>query len=127
MNSNEEEVTIPPGYYSIGEIITIINTITDTLFSITTKASSYGCIWIQTAHSIHFTNAPDILEILGLEERTVIQPASFYGSNVIEITRNRQVIQVYSSFLRSLDLKIANQNSILLITMVIDDPTTNYC
>ena len=44
MNSNDEEATIPPGYYSIGEIITIINTITDTLFSITTKASSYGCI-----------------------------------------------------------------------------------
>ena len=29
--------------------------------------------------------------------------------------------------MRSSDLNIANQNSNLLITMIIDDPTTNYC
>ena len=111
-NSNDEEVTIPPGYYSIGEIIAILNTMTDTTFSISTKASSYRCIWIQSPHTIDFTNAPDIREILGLEERMVILPASFYGSNVIDITRNRQVIQVYSSLVRSSDLKIANQTTI---------------
>ena len=43
------------------------------------------------------------------------------------ITRNRQVIQVYSSLVRSSDLKIANQNNNLLTTMIIDDLTTNYC
>ena len=48
-NLDDEERTIPPGYYSIGEIIAILNTITDdTTFSISTKASSYGCIWIQS-------------------------------------------------------------------------------
>ena len=99
----------------------------DTTFSISTKASSYGCIWIQSPYSIHFTNAPDIRKILGLEGRMVILPASFYGSNVIDITRNRQVIQVYSSLVRSSDLKIANQNNNLLTTMIIDDPTANYC
>ena len=57
----------------------------------------------------------------------VILPASFYGSNVIDITRNRQVIQVYSSLVRSSDMKIANRNNNLLTTMIIDDPTTNYC
>ena len=57
----------------------------------------------------------------------VILPASFYGSNVIDITRNRQVIQVYSSLVRSSNMKIANQNNNLLITMITDDPTTNYC
>ena len=51
----------------------------------------------------------------------------FYGSNVVDFTRNRQVIQVYSSLVRSSDLKIANQNNNLLTTMIIDDPTTNYC
>ena len=125
-NTNDEEVTIPPGYYTIGEIIAILNTMTNTTFSISTKASSYGCIWIQSPHTIDFTNAPDIREILGLEGRTIILPASFYGSNVIDITRNRQVIQVYSSLVRSSDLKIANQNNNLLTTMIIDDPTTDY-
>ena len=94
-NSNDEELTIPPGYYTIGLIIAILNTMTDTTFSISTKASSYGCIYIQSTHTINFTNAPDIREILGLEGQMVILPASFYGSNVIDITRNRQVIQVH--------------------------------
>ena len=71
-------------------------------------------------------NIPDIQEILGLEGFTVILPALFYGSNVIDITRNRQVIQVYSPFVRSYDLKIASQNTNLHTTMIIDDPTTNY-
>ena len=100
---------------------------TDTLFSISTNASSFGCIWIQSPHTIDFTDAPDIREILGLDGRTVILPAAFYGSNVIDITRNRQVIQVYSSLVRSSDLKIANQNNNLLTTIIFDDPTTNYC
>ena len=47
-NTNEEEVTIPPRYYTIGEIIAILNTTTDTVFSISTKASSYSYIWIQS-------------------------------------------------------------------------------
>ena len=54
----------------------------------------------------------------------IILPASFYESNVIDITRNRQAIQVYSSLDRSSDLKIANQNNNLFTTMIIDDPTT---
>ena len=125
-NSNDEELTIPPGYYTIGQIIAILNTMTDTTFSISTKASSYGCIYIQSTHTIDFTNAPDIREILSLVRRAVIPPVSFYGSNVIDITRNRQVIQVYSSFVYSSDLKIANQNNNLLTTMIIDDPEVNY-
>ena len=125
-NSNDEELTIPPGYYTIGQIIAILNTMTDTTFSISTEASSYGCIYIQSTHTIDFTNAPDIREILGLEGQMVILPVSFYGLNVIDITRNRQVIQMYSSLVHSSDLKIANQNNNLLTTMIIDDPEVNY-
>ena len=125
-NSNDETVTIPAGYYTLSEIIALLNTMSDTLFSISTNASSFGCIWIQSPHTIDFTDAPDIREILGLDGRTVILPASFYGSNVIDITRNRQVIQVYSTIVRSSDLKIANQNNNLLTTMIIDDPTVEY-
>ena len=126
-NSGGEEVTISPGYYTLSEIIAILNTMTNTSFSITTMATSYGCIWIQSPYSIDFTNAPDIREILGLEDRMIILPASFYGSNVIYITRNRQVIQVYSSLVRSSDMKIASQNNNnLFITMIIDDPKDDY-
>ena len=125
-NTNDEELTIPPGYYTIGQIIAILNTMTDTAFSISTKAMSYMCIYIQSTHTIDFTNVPDIWEILGLEGQMVIPPASFYGSNVIDITRNRQVIQIYSSLVYSSDLKIANQNNNLLTTMNIDDPDINY-
>ena len=99
-NLNDEELTIPPGYYTIGQIIAILNIMIDTTFSISMKASSFGCIYIQSTHTIDFTNAPDIREILGLEGQMVILPVSFYGSNVIDITRNRQVIQVYSSLVR---------------------------
>ena len=124
-NSNEEEVAIPPRYYSFDEIIAILNTMTDITFSISTKASSYWCIWIQSPYSIHFSNTPDIREIPGLKGRMVILPTSFCESNMIDITRNRQVIQVYSSMVRSSDLKFSSQNS-LLTTMIVDDPTTNY-
>ena len=125
-NSNDKELTIPPGYYTIGQLIAILNTMTDTTFSISMKASSYMCIYIQSTNTIDFTNAPDIREIFSLEGRTVILHTSFYGSNVIDITRNRQVIQVYSSFVYSSDLKIANQNNNLLTTMIIDDPKIDY-
>ena len=127
-NNGGEEVTISPGYYTLSEIIAILNTITNTSFSISTMATSYGCIWTKYPYSIDFTNAPDIREIIGLEDRMVILPASFYGSNVIDITRNRQVIQMYSSLVRCSNMKIANQNNNnLLTTMIIDNPTTNYC
>ena len=64
-NNHDEEVTIPPRSYTIGEIIAILNTITDAVFSLSTKVSSYGCIWILFPHTIYFTNAWDIREILG--------------------------------------------------------------
>ena len=125
-NSGDEEVTISPGYYTLSEIIVILNTMANTSFSISTMTTSYGCIWIQSPYSIDFTNAPDIREILGLGDRMIILPASFYGSNVIDFTRNRQVIQVYSSLVRSSDMKIANQNNNLLTTMIIDDTKDDY-
>ena len=46
---------------------------------------------------------------------------------MIDITRNHQVIQVYSSLVRSSNLKFANQNNNLFTTMIIDDPTIDDC
>ena len=43
-NSGGEEVTISPGYYTLSEIIAILNTMNNTSFSISTMATSYGCI-----------------------------------------------------------------------------------
>ena len=39
-NTNDEELTIPSGHYTIGKIISILNTMTDTTFSKSTKATS---------------------------------------------------------------------------------------
>ena len=65
-NRGGEEVMISPSYYTLSEIIAILNNMTNTSFSISTMATSYGCIWIQSLYSIDFNNAPDVREILGL-------------------------------------------------------------
>ena len=111
-NTNDEDVTICPRYYTIGEFIAMLNIMTDTTFSISTMATNYGCISIQSPYSIDFTYAPDIRAIIGLERWTVILFASFCGSNVI---------QVYFSLVRSSDLKIAIQNNNLLTTIIISN------
>ena len=84
-NTNGESVTIDRGYYTLSEIIAILNTMSNTTFSISTMATSYGSIWIQSPYSIDFSDAPDIREIFGLGGQMIVRPASFYGSNVIDI------------------------------------------
>ena len=70
-NTNGEEATISPDYYTLSEIIAILNTMINTTFSISTMAilntminttfsistmdTSYECIWIQSPYSIDFT------------------------------------------------------------------------
>ena len=65
-NINDEEIAIPHESYTIGEIIVMLNPMTDdATFSISNKDSSYGCIWKQSHKRSIFTFAPDIREILG--------------------------------------------------------------
>ena len=73
-NTHNEERTIPLGYYTIGEIIAILNTITDTTFYISTKASSDRCIWMQSLHTLL------ILTMLGIFEKSSVRKdeRSFY-------------------------------------------------
>ena len=66
-NTNDEEVPMPPGCYTISKIISMLNTMTNTVLSISGKASSYWYVWIQFSYLISFSNATDIREILGLE------------------------------------------------------------
>ena len=54
---------------------------------------------ISSRHQFHQRSGYSRNHRLG--GRTVILPVSFYGSNLIDITRNCQVIQVFLSFLRS--------------------------
>ena len=54
-NANGEEIMISPDYYTLSEIIAILNTMINTTFSISTMATSYECIWIHSPYSIDFT------------------------------------------------------------------------
>ena len=54
-NINGEEITISPGYYTLSEIIAILNTMINTTFSISTMDTSYECIWIPSPYSIDTT------------------------------------------------------------------------
>ena len=124
-NGKGEKVEFDKGYYTLAEILAMLNEMTACGFSIITSTNSFGCIHITTSTTIDFSNAPDIREILGITETNL--PAAIYdGKNIIDITRNRQVIQVFSSIIRTSDLKIADQNNNLLTTMMIDDPQANY-
>ena len=66
-NTNGDEVTIPPGYYAISDIITILNTMSDTSFSLSVNSTCYLCIWMQRPFIIDFSTIPDIREILERE------------------------------------------------------------
>ena len=124
-NGKGEQVVFDQGYYTLAEILAMLNEMQYCGFSITTANKSFGCIHITTSTTIDFSKAPDIREILGISESNL--PASIYdGKSIIDITRNRQVIQVFCSIVRTSDLKIANQNNNLLTTMMFDDPQATY-
>ena len=124
-NGKGEQVVFDQGYYTLAEILAMLNEMENCGFSIITANKGFGCIHITSSTTIDFSKAPDIREILGITESNL--PASIYdGKSIIDITRNRQVIQVFSSIVRTSDLKIANQNNNLLTTMMIDDPQATY-
>ena len=124
-NGKGEQVVFDQGYYTLAEILAAFNEMQNCGFSIITANKGFGCIHITSSTTIDFSKAPDIREILGITESNL--PAGVYeGKSIIDITRNRQVIQVFSSIVRTSDLKIANQNNNLLTTMMIDDPQATY-
>ncbi len=124
-NGKGESVVFEKGYYTLADIIAMLNQMQYTQYSISNAVSSFGCFHIQSSCSVDFSQAPDIIDILGLTETTYNAGANT-GANIIDITRNRQVIQVYSSIVRTSDLKIANQNNNLITTIIINDPQLRY-
>ena len=120
-NRNGEVVYIPQGYHSLGEIMALINEMTYTGVSVITNPDCFGTTWIQSSCEVYFNSAPDVKEILGLEKN--IYPAGgCHGENIIDITRNRQTIQVFSTIVKSAEIKIANQYNNLLTTLIVEDP-----
>ena len=125
-NSNDEEITIPPVYYSIGEINAIPNPMTHTRFLIFSIASSCECIWIQFPHTINCTNAS--------RYTWNFQSGRMYGhSTCFFLWVERDWFHFKSpsdpsvlSLVRSSYLKIANRSNNLLTTIIIDDPTADY-
>ena len=71
--------------------------------------------------SIDFSITPDLCDRIDIKQQTYSE-GEYYGDDVIDITRNQQLIQVFSSIVKTSDLKISNQNNNLLTTMMIDDP-----
>ena len=61
-NTNNEEQTISPGFYSIAEIIDMLNNMFDTTFSISSKASSYECVFISSPHIPSILPMPRTME-----------------------------------------------------------------
>ena len=135
-NSKNERVVFDKGYYTLAEILAMLNEMQWCQFSIVTSGYSFGCIKLNAQYALDLSKAPEIREILGLSRdssttsSTMAQSAIYdglhFGTSIIDITRNRQVVQVYSSIVRTSDLKIANQNNNLLTTMMFDDPQSNY-
>ena len=72
-NTNGEEMTIPPRYYSIGEISVILNTITDITFSTSTRLRVIGV-------SESSSHTPSISPMLQIFERSSVwkDERSFY-------------------------------------------------
>lgn len=123
-NSKNERVVFDKGYYTLAEILAMLNEMQWCQFSIVTSGYSFGCIKLNAQYALDLSKAPEIREILGLTRD--VYDGLHFGTSIIDITRNRQVVQVYSSIVRTSDLKIANQNNNLLTTMMFDDPQSNY-
>ena len=124
-NRNGEVVYIPQGYHSLGEIIAMINEMTYTSISINTLPNNFGTVWIESNCEVYFNSAPDIKEILGLT-KNIYSPGGCHGENIIDITRNRQAIQVFSTIVKTADIKIANQYNNLLTTLIVEDPEQSF-
>ena len=115
-NDKGESVTFEKGFYSLSQIIVILNTMMYSQFSLSNDVDRFGCIHISS--SIDFSITPDICDRIDIKQQTYSE-GEYY---VIDITRNQQLIQVFSSIVKTSDLKISNQNNNLLTTMMIDDP-----
>ena len=111
ININGKEIMITPAYwFTLSASIAILSTVTNSY------SQFLQCLQVRGAFgSSPYT--PSISPMLQMYEKYLgwklyHSTCFLYGTNVIDITRNRQVIQLYSSLVRSSNLKFANQKTI---------------
>ena len=129
-NSKGETITFNPGFYKLSEIISEINTMEYIRCEISTQGPSYGRAYFVSKAAnvtVDLTQARDIAAILGFNGsrwniNAIPTGNSCVTEDIIDITRNNQVILVYASIVKSNELKIANQNNNLLTSVNVDDP-----
>lgn len=107
-------VTIPAGYYTIQQLISLINTNRSIISLITSEANKYHC---KLDMKISFAKAKQLQEILGYPTNiSIVWGVSRYCVN---ITRGLNVLQLYSSIVNS-------DSDTPLCTLKIDDPTKDF-
>ena len=130
-NSKGETITFNPGFYKLSEIISEINTMEYIRCEISTQGPSYGRAYFVGSKAanvtVDLTQARDIAAILGFNGsrwklNAIPTGNSYVTEDIIDITRNNQVILVYASIIKSNELKIANQNNNLLTSVNVNDP-----
>ena len=86
-NGNGEEILFEKGYYSLGMIIAMLNTMEYSEFQVTTSTYKFGCLHMNSSCPIDFSQAEDLRYILGLT-KNIYSSGSHYGDNIIDfITR----------------------------------------
>ena len=111
---NGKSVNISSGFYTLDQILSILNTNGLSISLITTESDAYHT---QTSCSFDFSLAAEIREILGFDKNII--SSGEISDNPANITRNMNVIQLYSSIVNSdVDTPIA--------TIKINNPTVDF-
>lgn len=117
--------TINKGCYSISDLIAEINDILIDVgsVSVVTEGSGFGLckLYIQAYNVINFSEAPDILDILKLDQvYSTNANKTYIGNAIVDITRNLQNVQIFCSMLQASSCRIANSYNDLLCTVAIE-------
>ena len=105
------------GYYTLAEIIAMLNQMQYTSFSISNAITSFGCIQMNYSCSIDFSQAPDIIDILGLTE-TVYVEGSHTGTNIVNYCAINPVVYLISAPIK-LDYLSQNSFAVLHVLLIL--------
>ena len=105
-------ISIKKGFYTLQELMSVINTQGVLISLITTEENAYHC---KLSSQVDFSKAHELQEILGFDN--VI--ASGVSNHPVDITRGLNVLQIYSSIVNS-------DTDTPICTIKIDDPTKDF-
>ena len=89
-----EMIYIPAGYYTIQQIISIINSKSSIISLITSEANKYHC---KLNTDVDFLYAKELQQILGYNNTI----SNGISDHCVNITRGLNVLQIYSSIVNS--------------------------